>query len=158
MMLDKMTEQECRAALARASIGRLGCSLDDQPYVVPVYLAYDSGYIYVLSTYGQKIEWMRANPKVCVEIDEIVGESRWLSMVVNGRYEELPETRYEDAREHARERLAKRYHWWEPAFAERQLQAGDRLIDPIFFRIRIDAVTGFRAVAEPSESATGTLG
>jgi nitroimidazol reductase NimA-like FMN-containing flavoprotein (pyridoxamine 5'-phosphate oxidase superfamily) len=40
---------------------------------------------------GQKIEWMRLNPLVCVEIDEIPSDVDWTSMVVRGRYEELPE-------------------------------------------------------------------
>lgn len=38
---------------------------------MPIFLAWESDYIYVLSTFGQKIEWMRTNPKVCVEIEEI---------------------------------------------------------------------------------------
>ena len=45
-----MTEKQCRAAFERASFGRLGVSADDQPYLVPVYFAYEEGYVYVLST------------------------------------------------------------------------------------------------------------
>ena len=71
MVINEMTEKECGAFLASATLGRLACSLDNQPYVLPIYFAYEPGYIYVLSTLGQKIEWMRANPKVCVEVDEI---------------------------------------------------------------------------------------
>jgi len=67
------------------------CSLDNQPYIVPVCLAYESDCIYVFSTFGKKIKWMRANPKVCIQIDEIADQSQWVSMIVSGRYEELPE-------------------------------------------------------------------
>ena len=38
MVIKEMTKEECGAFLARTSLGRLGCSLDDQPYVVPIYL------------------------------------------------------------------------------------------------------------------------
>ena len=71
MVIDEMSGEECRALLGRASMGRLGCSLDNQPYIVPACLAYEPEYIYAFSTFGQKIEWMRANPKVCVQTDEI---------------------------------------------------------------------------------------
>ena len=119
--------------------------MSDQPYVVPIYVAFESGYIYALSTFGQKIEWMRTNPKVCVEIDEIVGESEWISVLVNGRYEELREPQFTEERAHARELLEKRHRWWQTAFAERQLRSADQLVDPIMFRIEIVSVTGLRA-------------
>lgn len=32
-----MTEKECGTFLAGASLGRLGCALGNQPYVVPIY-------------------------------------------------------------------------------------------------------------------------
>jgi len=71
MMIRKMNTDDCREVLARVSIGRLGCSLNNQPHVVPVGLAYEANDTYVFSTFGQKIKWMRENPKVCIQIDEI---------------------------------------------------------------------------------------
>jgi hypothetical protein len=105
MVITEMNEEECGAFLTSASLGRLGCSLDNQPYVVPIYFAYEPAYIYVLSTFGQKTEWMRANPRVCLEVDEIKDQSQWVSVIANGRYEELPEPQYTAEREHARKRL-----------------------------------------------------
>ena len=100
MLIDVMTKQECREVLARVSFGRLACSLRDQPYVVPVCLAYELDAIYIFSTPGKKIEWMRANPRVCIEVDEIADQSRWATVIVNGWYEELPEIQYAADREH----------------------------------------------------------
>jgi len=77
-----MTEHECHEFLGRASFGRLRCSLGDQPYIVPVCLACESDCIYVVSTFGKKIEWMRANPKVCIQIDEIADQSLRLVDIV----------------------------------------------------------------------------
>jgi uncharacterized protein len=148
MVINEMTEKECRDLLASKSIGRLGCSQDNQPYVVPIYFAYEPDYVYVLSTAGQKIEWMRANPKVCIEIDEIANESDWVSVIINGQYQELPEPQYADERTHARKLLEERHLWWQNALPERQLKLGDALIAPMFFRIHIDSMTGLRAVPE----------
>jgi uncharacterized protein len=143
MVVHEMTEKECRSLLARAAMGRLGCSLDNQPYVVPVYLAYEPDSIYVFSTFGQKIEWMRANPKVCIEVDEITNESQWASVVANGRYQELSEPRYAAERAHAHELLEKRYRWWLNALAERRMKSSDDLlIATLFFCVPIDSMTG----------------
>jgi nitroimidazol reductase NimA-like FMN-containing flavoprotein (pyridoxamine 5'-phosphate oxidase superfamily) len=148
MTIDKMTESECREVLGRTSIGRLGCSLDNQPYVLPIYFGFEADYAYVLSTLGQKIEWMRANPKVCLEIDEIRSESEWVSVIANGTYQELPEPQYAEERDHARKLLEKRYHWWINVMAQRRLNADDESITPLFFRIHVDSITGLRAGAK----------
>jgi len=145
MTIDEMTEKECLEILQRASVGRLGCAMDNQPYVVPIYLAYEPGFIYVFSTYGKKIEWMRANPKVCVEIDEVKSQTEWLSVLAIGRFEELPEPQFEMERAHARELLQKRHHWWLNALAERRKSEPDESIMPLFFRIHIQSVTGLRS-------------
>jgi nitroimidazol reductase NimA-like FMN-containing flavoprotein (pyridoxamine 5'-phosphate oxidase superfamily) len=71
-----------------------------------------------LLTDGQKIEWMRTNPKVCVEIDGITNDFQRTSVVVCGGYRELldlPPSAEE--RNHARKRLATRSLWWQTTFA-----------------------------------------
>jgi hypothetical protein len=62
-----------------------------QPYIVPIYHAYRDHCIYSFSEPGQKIDWMRANPLVCVEADQMRRE-QWTTVVVFGRYEELCDT------------------------------------------------------------------
>lgn len=93
MVIREMSMEECYRLLAGARFARLGCAHDNQPYVVPVYIAYDetSGCLYGFTTPGQKIEWMRANPRVCVEVDEVTANDRWVSVIVIGRFEELPQ-------------------------------------------------------------------
>ena len=145
MEINEMTAEGCSSLLARASLGRLGCSFDNQPYVVPINFAYDSGYLYVFSTFGQKVKWMRANPKVCVQTDELQSETEWASVVVNGEYEELPEPQYTAERKHATALLGKRYHWWLNALGQRQMKVGDSSIEPLLFRIRVDSMSGLRA-------------
>jgi|SRR5947208_1924862 uncharacterized protein len=145
MLIHEIQDTECREILGRASIGRLGCSLNDQPYVVPVGIAYETDCIYVFSTLGQKIEWMRANPKVCVQVDEVNGQSDWVSVIANGEYEELPDPQRADDRNHARRLMEKRHHWWLNALAERRIQMRDQDITPVFFRIQLKSVSGLRS-------------
>lgn len=148
MRIDELNETECHEILTRASIGRLGCSLNDQPYVVPVGIAYEADYIYVFATPGKKIEWMRANPKVCVQVDEVSNQSDWVSVIANGDYQELPEPQFTDQRNRARNLFHKRHHWWLNALAQRRIRLRDEEITPLFFRIHVNSVTGLRGVAE----------
>ena len=71
MRITPISKEECTELLERASVGRLACSLDNRPYVVPVCLAYEPDQIYVFSTFGKKVEWLRQNQKVCLQVDEI---------------------------------------------------------------------------------------
>jgi nitroimidazol reductase NimA-like FMN-containing flavoprotein (pyridoxamine 5'-phosphate oxidase superfamily) len=148
MEVNEMAAEECKAVLEHASLGRLGCSYENQPYVVPIHFAYDGGHLYVFSTFGQKVKWMRANPKVCVQVDQAQNQSEWTSVIVNGEYEELAGPQYTAERKHASSLLAKRSHWWLNALGERQMRVGDKSIEPLFFRIRILSMSGLRATDE----------
>src|SRR5438874_1265534 len=105
MHIEEMTNPESRAMLKGMHVARLACALNNQPYIVPVHLAFDGQFFYGYSTLGHKIEWMRQNPLICLEIDTVIGNSQWESVVVFGSYEELPATpEYENSRKQA-ERL-----------------------------------------------------
>jgi nitroimidazol reductase NimA-like FMN-containing flavoprotein (pyridoxamine 5'-phosphate oxidase superfamily) len=41
--------------------------------------------LYAFSTIGQKVECMRENPKVCLEIEEIADKNHWTTVLVIGR-------------------------------------------------------------------------
>jgi nitroimidazol reductase NimA-like FMN-containing flavoprotein (pyridoxamine 5'-phosphate oxidase superfamily) len=57
--------------------------------IVPIYFSYDAECLCCFSTLGQKIEWMRENPLVCVEADEIAAHDEWVSVVAVGHYLEF---------------------------------------------------------------------
>ena len=146
MLIQEMTEQECRAMLSRRYVARLACARSNQPYIVPLHVDLDGECLYGFATLGQKIEWMRLNPLVCLEIDELMTDGQWISVVVIGHYEELPHTpEYEGPRSVA-ERLFQRHPvWWEPASIP---LARHEQRTPIVFRIRIGRVTGRRAAPD----------
>jgi nitroimidazol reductase NimA-like FMN-containing flavoprotein (pyridoxamine 5'-phosphate oxidase superfamily) len=157
MFIHEMSENECRAALKRASFGRLACAHDNQPYVVPTYFASEGLHLYGCSTLGQKVEWMRANPRVCVEIDERTSPDDWMSVIVFGHYEELPDTlENKVARARALELLQRRAMWWEPAYVSASHRDLPHSSTPISYRIHIDRMTGHRAT--PDMVGAGTVG
>jgi hypothetical protein len=152
VLVEEMTVKECRKALVGAAFGRLASALDDQPYVVPVSFAVDRDYAYLFSMPGQMVEWMRRNPRVCLEVDSVDGQSSWTSIVVLGRYEELPDTPDgQSERLHAHKLLQRHAMWWQPgavALANHVVR-GD--VTPVFYRIHMDRLTGRRGVPEPDE-------
>src|SRR5215472_4097384 len=145
MRIVEISHDKCKDLLKHVSVGRLGCSLEDQPYVVPTWFVYEPEYLYVFSTLGQKIKWMRQNPKVCLQTDQLGDRSNWTSVVVNGMFIELRESA---EKEHARERLAKFSDWWQTPLAERRERTRDLSIEPIFFRIEIASMSGLRGMPE----------
>ena len=152
MLVKDMTSKECSEMLARTSFGRLGCARDNQPYVVPIYFAYEPHHLYGFSTVGQKIEWMRANPKVCVEVDEVKNHFEWMSVIVSGRYQELPDTpEFQLERRNAQLVLEKRMLWWQTAYVAKQTRAKSQATEPIFYCIHIDSMTGYRAAPDATD-------
>jgi uncharacterized protein len=150
VVIQELTREASLELLACTRLGRLACTQGTQPYVVPVYFAYHDHALYSFATVGQKIEWMRANPLVCVEVDEILSQQQWVSVIVLGRYEELPDTpEWQSARAVAHKLLQKSAMWWEPAYVESCSEGGPRPLVPIFYRIQVDRITGHRAVPRP---------
>jgi hypothetical protein len=143
--IHELTAADCLALLQRAPFARLGCAYLAQPYIVPIQLAVDAdtGHLYGFSLVGQKITWMRRNPKVCVEVDEVVDKDRWATTVVTGRYEEIGlGAAHAETRRRAETLLQQRHEWWLPGAAE--TSAGERG-EAVLFRIVVDTMTGRRA-------------
>jgi nitroimidazol reductase NimA-like FMN-containing flavoprotein (pyridoxamine 5'-phosphate oxidase superfamily) len=152
MLIEEMTSQANLDLLARTHLGRLGCAQGPQPYVVPFNFVYQDYSLYSFTTVGQKIEWMRANPLVCVEADEVVNSQEWMSVIVFGCYEELPDTpERQSEREFAWELLQQYAMWWEPGLAKTILHGTERPLVPVFYRIHAVRITGHRATGEPPD-------
>lgn len=66
--------EEMEQILARAQVARLATSWQGQPYVVPVLFVYHQGIIYIHSSrQGRKMKNLRANPRICLEVDQLHG-------------------------------------------------------------------------------------
>lgn len=133
-MIERLSEEEVDAFLREQFVGRIGCHAAGETYVVPVIYAWDGECAWVISVEGRKVEMMRANPRVCLEVDEYERGS-WRSVILWGRYEELDADGFERAREVLVERFGRRR---EPG--ERPAGAPE----PVAFRIRRERATGRR--------------
>lgn len=153
MLVTEMSRQECEDFLAGLGFGRLACARDNQPHVVPIYFASEPGRLYGFAKMGQKIEWMRSNPLVCIEADEVLSPAEWKSVVVRGRYEDFPDTpAYSEQRQRAQALLEKaKSLWWLTAFAAAQTrQRADREMT-VFYCIHVDEITGRHGRQDPVE-------
>jgi nitroimidazol reductase NimA-like FMN-containing flavoprotein (pyridoxamine 5'-phosphate oxidase superfamily) len=113
--------------------------------VVPIffYLEPQENCLYSFSTLGRKVQWMRANPQVCVEVDEVNDRRHWTTVVVFGRFEEIRDpAQHGKARERAAEPFVQRSEWWLPGIAK--LAAGKEHPIPVVYRIHITRMTGRR--------------
>ena len=151
MLVSELRSGECYELLARLGFGRLACARDNQPYIVPIYFAYEPERLYGFGTLGQKIEWMRSNPLVAVEADEVKSHIEWTSVVVRGRYEEFPDTpEYADRRQQAQSVLEKRSLWWQTGLASTQTRGSFNRDLAVFYCIHIDEISGHRAMPDPT--------
>jgi nitroimidazol reductase NimA-like FMN-containing flavoprotein (pyridoxamine 5'-phosphate oxidase superfamily) len=87
-MLGELSAQQCADILRSEVIARIGCLSEGRIYVVPVTYVYDGTYIYGHAMEGAKLRAMRANPKVCVEVEHVDNLSNWRSIIAWGTFEE----------------------------------------------------------------------
>ena len=153
MLVREMSRSECEELLARLGFGRLACARDNQPYIAPMYFAFEQGHIYGFATMGQKIAWMRLNPQVCVEADEVLSHNKWASVVVQGSYEEYPDiAEYEERRQQAQSMLEKvRSLWWQTGVAVAQTRPDFDRASTTFYCIHIKEISGRCASPDPVE-------
>lgn len=68
---EKMMNHEAIMSLVkRENVLRLGLSLDNQPYIVPLNYGFADNSFYIhCALEGKKLDYLKANNKVCIEIE-----------------------------------------------------------------------------------------
>ena len=136
-MINDLSQEKSREMLRKGRIARLACIAGGEPYVVPVNYIFDGESVYVHSLPGRKIVAMRANPRVCLQIDEIENELHWKSVLAFGNYEEINNA---EERAHAMNRLLSSFPQLTPVESVIANDAGAPA--PIIFRIHVERLTG----------------
>ena len=136
-MTRTLNETETRELIAAGKVGRLGCVVDGEPYVVPVNYLFDDGAIYGHSLLGRKIRALRARPRACLQVDQVESDLRWRSAIVFGRFEEI---RHEPEREQVLHKFFQRFPLLTPV--ESVISKDAASPEVIVFRICVDRVTG----------------
>ena len=155
MQIRELTAGECVTMMRATNLGRLACVRYNRPYIVPIYYDYYEDALYSFATLGKKIQWMRTNPRVCVEIDDIVDRFNWTTVVVRGRYEELTKApAHAAARKRAYLLFENRPDWWYPAAGKTRAAA---IRTPVIYRIHVEEVSGRLACRDPKKQAASKL-
>ncbi|RRA99992.1 pyridoxamine 5'-phosphate oxidase family protein [Larkinella rosea] len=88
-MLTELTTEVIDSMLVNQYFGRIGCAADDRILIEPVMYYYDGNAILGLTREGTKIQLLRKNPHVAFEIDEMIRDGVWHSVLIEGIFQEL---------------------------------------------------------------------
>jgi hypothetical protein len=143
LKVEDMAPAEMHALLQRESYGHLGCSRDGRPYVVPMQYAYDGKELYFFTTQGMKTQFIEANPKVCLQVEEITDSTHWRSVMVIGQAEQLANA---EETQRAMKLITERNPSLTPAISATQLDTWGRAVDIALYRIRPELIDGRKTV------------
>ncbi len=140
--VEDLSEQEADDLLGRMGYGHLGCCLNERPYVVPVHFAFDQGTIYIYTTEGKKAAMISENPNVCLQVEEVVNNEDWRSVIVDGVAEDITDG---PERDRAMELIVEVSPTLTPAISVRWMDHWVRENIEVLYRVRPTAITGRRA-------------
>lgn len=148
MIIRELSAAQCIALIEANRLARLACSMDNRPYLVPIFFAYSDRCAYAFTMPGRKLDTMRANPNVALLVEE--GEGRtWASVVAEGRFEELPDRiGHKRLRDRAWSLLSKHVDWWEPGALKPVLPAVANHSPHVFYRVHVERMSGRQALVE----------
>ena len=135
MSIGKLGNTDALVILREGTLGRLGCIAEGWPYVVPVNYYFDGENIYIHTLPGKKLDALRANPRVCLQVDEIKDPYNWRSVIAYGTFEEISN---EETQENVLTKLYSRLPHMTPV--ESRLVKGSK--GTIVFRVKVEEVTG----------------
>ncbi|PYE36219.1 hypothetical protein C8J35_102605 [Rhizobium sp. PP-F2F-G38] len=147
MNVRDMTTPECEAVLAANTIGHLGCSTGNRPYVIPIRYAFRKGAFYSFSLPGRKIDTLRANPQACIQVETLATPEEWQSVLLEGLYQELPDDEtWHGEHVYAWSLLQEKGNWWEPgAYKPGETASSGEALLPVFYSIQIESLSGRHA-------------
>ncbi|HLT32578.1 MAG TPA: pyridoxamine 5'-phosphate oxidase family protein [Aquaticitalea sp.] len=89
-MFINLEQKEIEFILENNYIGHLGYIYQNRPYVVPITFFYDKEKksIICYSGDGHKMNAMRKNPKICLQVADIYAIHNWKSVLVHGTFEQ----------------------------------------------------------------------
>lgn len=111
--ISEMRPTECYHFLESTRFGHIACCREGSPYIAAIYFAFSGNVAYSFSMPGKKLDWMRANNKVCLHAEQLV-PGGWTSVVADGHFEEFPDNdTWKSERLHAWSLLKMHPDWWE---------------------------------------------
>ncbi len=139
----EMSGAEIEEMLGRIGYGHLACARNNQPYVVPIHYVYEKPDIFVYTTEGLKTEIIDENPQICLQLEELVDDTDWQSVVINGEAERLVDR---EKKEDVLKKVLSRNPTLTPAISIRWVNDWIRENKEVIFRIKPTTMTGRSAV------------
>jgi len=136
-MIKTLNDIQARKVIQSARVARLGCIANGGPYITPINYYFEDSCVYSHSLAGLKIAALRANPRACVQVDQVETDLRWRSVLAFGNFEEIVKP---SERKEILSKLFKRFPMLTPV--ESSLAGDGCSPEVIVFRIRIDRITG----------------
>lgn len=136
-MMKMLNTDEAHRLFQAARIGRLGCIVNGEPYVVPINYHLEGDSLYSHSLPGLKISSLRENPRACVQVDEVESDLRWRSAIAFGKYEEITKP---NERADVLTKVLARFPLLTPV--ESAIAIDGARQEVIVFRINIERLTG----------------
>lgn len=136
-MITTISDEQARELLRSSRVGRLGCIVNGEPYIVPINFTFEDNSVYSHSLPGKKITALKENPRACVQVDEIKSDLSWSSVLAFGNFEEIFKA---SERKEILSKLLKRFALLTPV--ESAIAQDGSPLEVIIYRIRIDRITG----------------
>lgn len=136
-MLTTLNINQARELLRSGRVARLGCIANGEPYITPINYNFEDDYVYSHSLAGLKIAALRANPRACVQVDQVDSDLSWKSVLAFGTFEEIVKPSERNA---IMSKLLKRFPML--TTVESTLIGDGCSPEVIIFRIKIERITG----------------
>ena len=88
--MEPLSKEDALRLLAEAPVAHIGLISNGAPYVTPMSFVVDGERILFRTTAGKKLESLRLDPRVCIEVSKFDAESgEWASVIVTGTAAEV---------------------------------------------------------------------
>jgi len=144
-----LKENECIQILRNNYLGHLSFMAKKSPYILPITYYYDPSNNTILgySAEGHKINSMRKNASVSLEVEEVESNDNWQSVLVHGTFEELHgiDAKYylHQFAEGVKSIITQKEHTHPEFISEFSSKSSSKKI-PVVYRIKILEMTGKR--------------
>jgi uncharacterized protein len=87
--IDEMNSTEIYDLLREVGYGHLGFIHEGKPCVMPMHYYLEGQDIYLFTTVGMKTHDIDAMPEVCLQVEHVVSDPHWRSVIVMGQAQRL---------------------------------------------------------------------
>lgn len=86
--MNDLSTEHCHTLLNRGMVGHMGVISEGNPYVSPISYVVVGGAVCLRTGRGRRVDALRANPSVCIEVSEVdENTGAWQSVIAWGKAE-----------------------------------------------------------------------